>query len=412
MLNYPITAALSPNTEKEDVIRAIRALISPNIWTGRESLKRVTDWFRAKYKTRYVYPVNSGRSALYLLLKAFGIGQGDEVLLQAFTCVAVPNSIRWTGAKPVYVDIDKTYNIDVRDFVHKITKHTKAVIVQHTFGYPADVLAIRKICNKRKIFLIEDCAHALGTTIHDALAGSYGDAAFFSFGRDKVISSVFGGLALFSEYNSTEARKFETNFPQVAKPKTFWVLQQVLHPILFALILPLYSLGIGKVLLVVFQKLGILSFPVYPEEKRGEQPADFPATYHNVLAYLLELQLKKIDRYIIQRQKIARYYSDQLEGNRAISFPVLHKQAGYLRFPLSVTDPGRIMFAGRKHNVLFGNWYQHVVDPKGVQNSCIEYTQGTCPRAEDMVKKVVNLPTLISDQAAERVIAIVQEQIT
>ncbi len=79
---------------------------------------------------------------LYEILKAFEIGDGDEVLVQAFTCVAVPNSVRWTSAKPVYVDIDNTYNIDPSDDAQKITPKTKAIIVQHTFGTPADMDAI------------------------------------------------------------------------------------------------------------------------------------------------------------------------------------------------------------------------------------------------------------------------------
>ena len=76
----------------------------------------------------------SGRVAQYFLLKALGIGQGDEVIIQAFTCVAVPNSIIWTGAKPIYVDIDESLNMDPKKLEKLINKKTKAVIWQSTFG--------------------------------------------------------------------------------------------------------------------------------------------------------------------------------------------------------------------------------------------------------------------------------------
>ncbi len=406
MIKYPINAALSPNTESEDISQALRGLLLPGIWKGNESIKKVTDWFSSKYQTPYVFTVNSGRSALFLLLKSFGIGSGDEVLLQAFTCVAVPNSILWNGAKPIYVDIDATLNLDVNDMERKITDKTKAVIVQHTFGYPADIVAIKKLCDARNIILIEDCAHALGTRIKGKMAGMYGDAAFFSFGRDKVVSSVFGGLALLDARRSSEAKKFETLITRVPSSRSVWTIQQLLHPLLFAFILPTYSIGIGKLLLVFFQKLGILSFPVYAEEKRGKQPSDFPATYPNVLAYLLEPQLYKLNRYLDQRRRIAAYYADKLYNYPSFTFPKYNSDSGYLRFPLIVDNPERITKQCRKQGILLGNWYQHTVDPKGVNTETSRYIVGSCPEAERISRKVVNLPTLISEEAAEQVIRV------
>src|SRR5581483_4013141 len=113
---------------------------------------------------------------------------------QAFTCVAVPNSVLWTGAKAIYADIDETGNLDPKDLEKKITKKTKAVIIQHTFGIAANMDAIQKVLKGKKIILIEDCAHALGASYKGKKLGTFGEFAFFSFGRDKVISSVFGGM--------------------------------------------------------------------------------------------------------------------------------------------------------------------------------------------------------------------------
>ncbi len=83
--------------------------------------------------------------------------------MQAFTCNAVSNPIFWAGAKPIYVDIDETYNMDPADLKNKISSKTKAVIVQHTFGVPAQIEKIQEICKKNKLILIEDMAHALGS---------------------------------------------------------------------------------------------------------------------------------------------------------------------------------------------------------------------------------------------------------
>ncbi|MBI4130447.1 DegT/DnrJ/EryC1/StrS aminotransferase family protein, partial [Candidatus Roizmanbacteria bacterium] len=151
-----VAISLSPNTESDDSILAIKTLLQPWKWkTGRE-IEKVEEWFRKEFNTDTAVSFNSGRSALWALLKAFSIGQGDEVLVQAFTCVAVPEVVMWVGATPVYCDIDDTYNIDPNDIEKKITKKTKAIIVQHTFGIPARIREIREIGNKYNLIVIED----------------------------------------------------------------------------------------------------------------------------------------------------------------------------------------------------------------------------------------------------------------
>ncbi|KXK11813.1 MAG: L-glutamine:2-deoxy-scyllo-inosose aminotransferase [Microgenomates bacterium OLB23] len=121
--------------------------------------------------------------------------EGDEVLLQGFTCVAVPNAVVWNGLKPVFVDVDDHYNL-VDDLESYIGPNTKAIIVQHTFGIAANMKAIALAAKKHNLFIIEDCAHALGGMYASQPLGSFGDVSIVSFGRDKVVSSVFGGAAL------------------------------------------------------------------------------------------------------------------------------------------------------------------------------------------------------------------------
>ena len=133
----------------------------------------------------------NARSALYHGIRALGIGSWDEIILQAYTCVSVPNAIIATGAKPIYCDIDPdTLNIDPHKIIQLITPKTKAILIQHTFWISADIQSIQTICTDHHLMLIEDVCHALWWTYQWQKLGTFWDIAIFSFGRDKIISSV------------------------------------------------------------------------------------------------------------------------------------------------------------------------------------------------------------------------------
>jgi perosamine synthetase len=404
MMFAPISASLSPNVQKDDVATTLRVLLRPTTWITGSARLAVEKWFEKYFGNSQVITFNSGRSALYAILRAFGLGTGDEVLVQAFTCVAVPNSVIWTGARPIYVDIDKSLNMDPADVERKITKKTRAIVVQHTFGVPASMDAILEIAKKNKLLVVEDCAHSLGATYKTKKVGTLGDAAAFSFGRDKVISSVFGGLAVVASGHKEVWKKLKTIHADAPYPSGFWILQQVLHPIVFAISLPLYRIGIGKAIIVALQKMGVLGFPVYSEEKEGKRPQIFPAKYPNALAQLLLPQLKKLDQFNAQRQANALLYSQKLKNKQGIDLGVIQEGAIYLRFPVFVENPNVYMKKFKRHGVLLGNWYQSIVDPVGTKFTKIFFSKASAPDAEYYASKVINLPTNISQKQALRII--------
>ena len=300
-MSRPIAISLSPNAERDDVFLSLKLLFSPIQWFNfRDTEKLETEFAKYFGKGYKALAVNSGRNALYLILKTLGIGFGDEVALQALTCVAVPNSILWLKGKPIYIDVDKSLNLDSKDLSEKLSEKTKAIIVQHSFGIPAEMDSIMKIAKRHKIALIEDCALSLGAKYKNRLLGTLGDISFFSFGRDKVISSVFGGIILCKDEKLVARLRDERN--KLDYPGPFWVLQQLLHPVLFYLILPLYNVGfgkvtIGKIMLVFLQKLGFLSKPVTEEEKFGEKPKVSPTKLPGALSKLALNQLNKLSKF-------------------------------------------------------------------------------------------------------------------
>ncbi len=406
----PIAISLSPNTEMDDVGLALRMLFSPRRWKNKKEIRTFKHEFKKIFGTKsFVLSVNSGRSALYVILKALGIGCADEVLVQAFTCVSVPNSILWLGATPKYIDIDDSYNMDPEGLGKKITKKTKAIVIQHTFGIPADIEKIKKIADKHKLFLIEDCAHSLGAELNNRKVGTFGDVSFFSFGRDKIISSVFGGMILANKKSIYEKVKLELK--NVEEPSRYWTFQQLLHPIALFLILPFYNLGLGKVLLISLQKVKLLTKAIYDEEKVGGQPAAFPKKMSPALAVLAAHQLMKLNKYNNHRKLIYAYYKNNINLD-AITFPKVRGEPVWLRIPVSLSKSKLVFKKAKQKGVLLGDWYSHIVTP-AKDLKLLKYKTGSCPNAEKLARSTINLPTYptLSLSQANKVTRIIKENV-
>ena len=148
---------------------------------------------------------NSGTDALHLPLVAAGIGAGDEVVVPAFTFFATAEAVSYTGATPVFADIDAaTFNLDPSSLEKKITKNTKAVIAVHLFGQSAALDRIKSVCESNHLLLIEDCAQALGADYDGRRCGSWGDFAGFSFYPTKNLAAV-GDAGLMTAKQSKHA---------------------------------------------------------------------------------------------------------------------------------------------------------------------------------------------------------------
>lgn len=386
-----IAIGLSPNTQSDDVATALGVLLTPWRWFRGSTVKTLEDFFKRTFRAQFAISFDSGRSCEYTILKAIGVGNEDEVLIQPFTCVAVPNSILWNEATPVYVDIDQTGNIDVSDLERKITPRSRAIIVQHTFGISANIEAIQTLVRKHKLFLIEDCAHALGATRNGKKLGTFGDVAFFSFGRDKVISSVFGGMVITNNKKFAQAiRNFQRSLPT---PSIGWVFAQLFHPVAFVFILPLYNvLSLGKALLVLFQRIGALGIPVDVIEKKGQRPSFYPRKLPSAQAILALNQLKKIEAFNKKRRKIASLYTKALH-NLPITLPTYSDGDIFLRYNIQTSVAPEIYTLFRKKGILLGRWYSHIIDPVGVDLAKVGYKMGSCLKAERMAKNSLNLPT-------------------
>jgi dTDP-4-amino-4,6-dideoxygalactose transaminase len=138
--------------------------------------------------------VASGTDALHLAVEALDIGDGDEVITTPFTFFATAEAIVYTGAKPVFVDIElDTFNIDCSKIEEKITPRTKAILPVHLFGHPCDMEKIMEIARRHNLFVIEDCAQAIGASVRGKKVGSFGDTGCFSFYPSKNLGAYGDG---------------------------------------------------------------------------------------------------------------------------------------------------------------------------------------------------------------------------
>ncbi len=144
---------------------------------------------------KHAIAVANGTVALDTALKIVGVRAGDEVITTPFTFIATANSILYQNAKPVFADINlKTYNLDPDDVLEKITDKTKAIIVVHLYGQPADMQALSEIARDYKLILIEDCAQAHGAEFRKKKVGGLGDVGVFSFYPTKNMTTGEGGM--------------------------------------------------------------------------------------------------------------------------------------------------------------------------------------------------------------------------
>ncbi len=346
-----------------------------------------------------VFLFGSGREALLAILRAMKIRKGDEVIVQAYTCIVVPNAIHAAGAKTVYCDIDRdTLNLDIDTLEQCITSKTRVVICQHTFGIPANTPALRKICDKHKILLIEDCAHVLPDTIGPTEIGHHGDVLFTSFGRDKAISGVTGGAVIVR--NRSLANAIKDQQARAVPPSWLSVHRLIHYPLVYRRALPLYPLGIGKALVRLQRLIGNLPPIVTPEEKKGTMPP-LLHTMPNACAYFAVQQWRTLKELNDHRRTLTAYYLKACEqrGWLTEDSPVYVPKAirddlPLQKFPLFLRGAETIRTKLKAKQIyLDDGWTGCVVCPASADASKAGYEPGSDAVAEDTCERILSLPT-------------------
>lgn len=386
-----LLALLGGTTSWGDCAVAAGHLLMP--WTLQEgsSLGRYERAFARRVGRRHAVSFAAGRTGLYGLLRAHGIGEGDEVLLQAPTHIVVPNAVRATGARPVFVDCRREdWNIDMEDAARRASPRTRALLLQHTFGVPADLDAARELCRERGLLLVEDCVHALGATWRGRPVGSLGDCAFFSTEETKTISTTMGGVAVTDDDAiAGQLRAFQRECEAPPRGLTARYLVKLLA---------IHALTPPRVHLLartVFEALGKwmpLPTATEPGEMAGGLGANFSQRLSNAQASLGVRQLRRLDANVAHRRALASAYAEEL-GRLGYPPPAVHPAAdpSPLRHVVEVDDRQRAWEALRPHTIV-GTWFTSVLEEADSPEAG-GYEPGSCPTAEIAASKLVNLPT-------------------
>ncbi|WP_334204096.1 aminotransferase LegC [Campylobacter jejuni] len=200
-----------------------------------EFVTRFEEALKEKTKARFVIATNTGTAALHIALLANGIDENCEVITQSISFVATANAIAYTGAKPVFLDIDEntlslspkalehfleneTYQKDNLSYNKTTHKAIKACIIMHTFGLSAHIKALKKLCEKYHILLIEDAAEALGSTYENKALGTFGKCGILSFNGNKIITGGCGGAILSDDENLAKLARHLSTTAKIPHP--------------------------------------------------------------------------------------------------------------------------------------------------------------------------------------------------
>ncbi|MFH1547457.1 MAG: DegT/DnrJ/EryC1/StrS family aminotransferase [bacterium] len=402
----PVFIASEPNSEKDDRMIARRLLFRPFSWKKGKYEDAVVSKLKQLTNSKYCYTFSTGRAAIYSVLQAINVKPGDEVIVQAFTCLAVPLPIKWLGAKPIYVDIEpQTYNPPPDSIQKAITEKTRAVVVQHTFGIPAQIDKIRKIVDtenskrniQNKIYLIEDLAHSFGGKYKGKILGKWGDAAILSFGQEKVVSCTQGGAVITND--ELVDINIKKQYEKIGYPNLFQIKRNIMHPLLWNIINKTYYfppvISIGKMLIVLFRILGLLKSQADPGAVDFEKPEIYKLS--NAQSEILVNQLDKLEEFTEHRKKITNIYESKYKKG--------WDDLPLLRYPVSSEKPEVLVSNLKKNKIIPGNWYNNPIYPKSSDLALFDYFEGSCPNAEILSKRIVNLPTSInvSENEAKRI---------
>ncbi|MEM1393159.1 MAG: DegT/DnrJ/EryC1/StrS family aminotransferase [Cyanobacteria bacterium P01_D01_bin.116] len=354
------------STIAAEVSEAVLEVLSSGRYIGGPLVEGLERKLAAYTNVSECVACNSGTDALYLALRAYNIGAGDEVITTPFTFVATCETISAVGAKPVFVDIDaSTFNLNLEQVAAAITPSTKAIIPVHLFGQPVDMTALMELASATNLLVIEDCAQSTGAMWNKQKVGSIGHIGCFSFYPTKNLGGCGDGGAI--TINDAEiAQKIRVLKDHGQKTKYH------------------------------YEEIGVNS------------------RLDSIQAAILLIKLRYLDSWNTQRQKIAARYHELLKHVSGITVPQeLPGGAGvWNQYTIRVLDGKRELLQSqlKERGVNTAIYYPRPLHLQPVYQS-LGYYPGQLPVAEQACNQVLSLPMFpeLSEEQQDQVVRSVKE---
>ena len=354
------------STIAAEVSEAVLEVLSSGRYIGGPLVEGLERKLAAYTNVSECVACNSGTDALYLALRAYNIGAGDEVITTPFTFVATCETISAVGAKPVFVDIDaSTFNLNLEQVAAAITPSTKAIIPVHLFGQPVDMTALMELASATNLLVIEDCAQSTGAMWNKQKVGSIGHIGCFSFYPTKNLGACGDGGAI--TINDAEiAQKIRVLKDHGQKTKYH------------------------------YEEIGVNS------------------RLDSIQAAILLIKLRYLDSWNTQRQKIAARYHELLKHVSGITVPQeLPGGAGvWNQYTIRVLDGKRELLQSqlKERGVNTAIYYPRPLHLQPVYQS-LGYYPGQLPVAEQACNQVLSLPMFpeLSEEQQDQVVRSVKE---
>jgi dTDP-4-amino-4,6-dideoxygalactose transaminase len=303
-------------------------------------------------KAKYAVLVSSCTAGIHISCIAAGFKKGDEVIVPAMTHTATAHAVEYTGARAVFCDVDKvTGNIDPIDLKKRLTRKTRGVIVVHLTGYPCNLKEIKKIVNKKKLTLIEDCAHSLGTKYQKKHVGNFGVSGCFSFYPTKQITTGEGGAV-------------------VTNDKSFYKKIKMLK-----------AFGIDK--------------DISERKKQGEYDVkDLGFNYRltDFQALLGFRQIKKYNKNLKIRKKLSKIYIGCFSKCKKIVFPNFKFDNSFFIFPILVANRDKLLKFLKKKKIGVSVHYNKILPLMKYYKKKYKLSKNSYPNAYSYSQKNISLP--------------------
>lgn len=357
----------------------------------------------------------SGRMGFFALLQSLGVKSGCEVILTGSTCAVMANAVLRTGAKPVYADISPTnFGTCPLSVAGLITKNTKVIVAQHSFGIPCDIKKISEIAKENEIFLIEDCALSFDSKLGGTTLGLFGDAALFSFDHTKPINAMIGGMICTNADIDRKLKIIQAQSAEIPLLKRKALFKQFKRERYFCNPNRYSQHQVVELLETKFRAVFDLSKPFLTDDStsnmQGRSSYPYPAKIPEFVSFLGRLELKRWLSVKEERQKILEKYIHLLESlglQSCIEDTYINGNHNIvpLRFVWRSSDGTNLRGKIKKILQVDRAWFTKPIVDTSEPLENFQYIKGTCPVSESLEGSIINLPTSISLSEADTLIS-------